>query len=162
MSTATTAWEWVESASLASGGASDPVITPDHFSDSASKPSTRSASVGSSVFAGTANESDGSQDGGDSSNAIANSMARSSNAERAVREVEVRVPGAHRQLAVDVAFDARFELPAGIRRLPVRKPERGIFQHGAQAGIRLRDLERGLRRRPLGEARAGNGHIAAR
>jgi hypothetical protein len=79
----------------------------------------------------------------------------------ALHEVEEREPCEHRQLRVDVAFDALFELSACIRHLPVGKPERGIFQHGAQPRVCLRDLERALRRRPLGETRAGHGHIAA-
>ncbi len=301
MSTATTALECMESASLPNEGETDPVITPDHFSGSPSN-STKSVSVGSSGFAGAATESDGSHEGGDNSNAIANSMALSSNAERslvhckqlegqepralarsasafegrrqggvqfrpmeelqpepsparlgqrvgektragiveighrheidaravrlpgdgtpdaldlrrrsrghaagqengtadharrdhrgvalpcrrralelhdilqcelverrtvalALEKVEEREPCEHRQLGVDVAFDALFELPAGIHRLAVGEPERGVFQHGAQPGIRLRDLDRGLRRRPLDETRAGHGHIAAR
>ena len=79
----------------------------------------------------------------------------------ALQEIEEREPCEHRKLGVVVVLDAFLELLAGIGRLTVGEAKRRILEHRAQSGIGLRDLERGLRRRPLREARAGDGDVTA-
>ena len=86
-----------------------------------------------------------SQDGADRSNCSTNCMASWSNAcavVRALHEVEQREPGKRRKLRVRVALHALLEKFARRGVLAVGEKQRGILEHRAQAGVRLRDFDR--------------------
>jgi hypothetical protein len=80
----------------------------------------------------------------------------------ALHEIEQREPRERRQPRVVIGRDALFEQRARRRGLPARVEQRGVLEHRAEPGVRLHDLERGMRRRRgLEQARPGHRDVGA-